>query len=153
MEKYILLNWPASQPFQSNRKCIPSPEGEPGDMLVPEKIYLKSLGKKEPALELLRSFDASVSALLSFIEKNVPERGIRLTKEEIADNELRVCYCNHFSGELSYATVKAVYPGRLTVVDDYGNDTDRCSLACDVAKENLREIAAWLMWKKNKYRV
>lgn len=153
MEKYILLNWPASQPFQSNSKCIPSPEGERGDMFVPEEIYLKSKAGRPSAMDILDAFQDVKQRLLSFIAKNVPEKGITLKKEEIDTDECRVLVTEHFTGEPTLVNVTKIYPYRVEGKDSYGNDLDRISLQTDCSLDAVYDIARFLVYYRKKTRV
>lgn len=154
MEKtndYILLGWPDSQPFLYERRCIPAGGDEPA-VFVPRDLYLKSKGVS-PADDLLDRADKVRSELLSFIGKNVPEKGITLTKAERETGDCRVDITEHFTGEVTRMDVVKIFPGRLEGVDDYGNEIERCSLQQDCGTDALYDIARFLVLYRGKKRV
>ncbi len=151
MERYLLIGWPESQPYQSRKDCVPTCDDYAGAMFVPESVYLKR--RKDAPEMLIEDFKQTKERLLAFIAKNVPEKGIHLTKKERDSQECRITWCDHFSGEYSRLNVTDIYPGRVEGVDDYGNRIERCSLSCDVDTDAIYDIARFLYYYRGKRRV
>lgn len=149
MERYILITYPDNQPFLKRKDCI-NLEGKPYT-LVPEQVYYKiAKTSHENAKAFIQSCETAGVELEEFIARNVPEKGIRLTRKEIADEQLRIDYCDHFTGEPSRLNVHVIYPGRVTGTDDYHNDIDRCSISMDMPFDSKLAIASFLVYNRNK---
>lgn len=150
MYTYVCLGWSESQPYLNNKKCVPT---EDGAVFVPTEILEKKKSKETRAIEILLAFRNCEKQLKKFIKDNVPERGIKLTKQEINNEELRLDFCDHFTGEPGRLNVTHIYPGKVVGKDDYGNEIDRCSIDCDLTTEGVYEIANFLIGKRKKFKV
>ena len=147
---YILLGWPESQPWLGKRKCIP---GEDQSVFVPADLYEKKTPAKQRAEEMLKGFRNSSNALREFIAKNVPVTGIKLTKKEIAEQTLRIDFCEHFTGETGRLNVTHIEKYNVKGIDDYNNEVDRCSIASDLCADSVYEIAWFLFYYRNKSKI
>lgn len=160
MEKYVITGWPESQKFERKKGCISAVTANPTDpddadsiVLVPEKVYLRSQGKDAPTRALLDQFHDLRARLQRFISDNVPEKGIKLTEQEIKEEELRVDFCDHHTGDLSRITVTKINRFNIEGKDDYGFDCDRVSTESDLDVNALYDIVHFLYYKRNKTKV
>lgn len=148
-QEYVKLDWPESQPFIGKKGCI---ECDEASVLVPKEKYLKKKGTSR-AVQLLADYQELKKSLLAFIEKNVPEQGITLKKEEIDTDECRVLVTEHFTGEPTLVNVTKIYPYCVEGKDSYGNELDRISLQTDCSLDAVYDIARFLIYYRKKTRV
>ena len=151
MEKtYVLLDWPDSQPFIGKKDCVATDDMQ---VFVPREKYLKSQGTDVLAKDLLTRSKAIKEELIEFIGKNVPESGTSVTKHEQFTGELRIDFCEHFTGEASRMTVTKIFPGRIEGVDDYGNVIEHCPIREDLSVDAIYDIARFLVYNRGRHRV